>query len=211
MGSFGLAHPHSPPQKLGSAKHSIVIIRPSDRNSHLAGKHAGKRTNVCEKPSFYTLRKQHANPPHPTPSQLQLSTPTRPLPKHPSPLPQARRLGPRRPAGSHLPVPAAPKSGFIAIKLLLPSPRYLCPPPRAAPACDLLSLPGAGVLRRPGDCPAPRPLPEPTCPPGPLPPRRGWRWVCEGGEGRRHRVRSGCRCRCRSESVLAAAAGDRGL
>lgn len=37
---------------------------------------------------------------------------------------------------------------------------------------------------RPGDSPAPRPLPEPTCPPGPLPPRRGWRWVCEGGERR---------------------------
>lgn len=80
------------------------------------------------------------------------------------------------------------------------------------------------------------PLPEPTCAAGPLPPLqplqpRAGR-TCSGsgvgsgagsgagvprgaegsgGAGRPHRVRSGWRRRCRSESVLAAAAGHRGL
>lgn len=72
-----LWHALTSPQNLGSAKHSVIMVYPSNRNSHLTDKHAGKRANVRKKPSFYILRRKHSNPPHPTLSQLQ--------PLHPSP------------------------------------------------------------------------------------------------------------------------------
>lgn len=120
--------------------------------------------------TFRVLRKQHSNPPHPTAAQLQ--------PLSPSPARAETHFpfhGVRRPAGGNLPVPASPKSGIMAVKLLLPSSSHSCPTP-ASPsipcrAGDPLFSPGSSS--------------PPSVPALPAPGGRG-------NEGmRRHRVRSG--------------------
>lgn len=216
MGSFGLAHPHSPPQKLGSAKHHIVIIRPSDRNSHLAGKHAGKRTNVCEKPSFYTLRKQHANPPHPTPSQLQPLNPNSARAKTPFPSSTGSTAGPSPAGREPFTRPSRTKKRVYCYKTPPPFPQVPLPASPSSPSLGSPQPSRGRSLVAPGWLPSPAPAARAYLPARAAPAQAGvavgvWGGGEEGGEGRRHRVRSGCRCRCRSESVLAAAAGDRGL
>lgn len=152
MGSSNSAHPFSPPPKTGSAKHSLLTTHPDERSPHLSGEHAGKRANTCEKLSV-RYGKKHSNPPHPTPAQLQ---PLNPTLAHPETRFPFQRVS--RPAGNHLPVPAAPKSGVKAVNPLLPSssPTPACPsiPRRAGdPFCGSRAAPGArGCLRWPGCC-----------------------------------------------------------